>query len=70
MTEVEIRPFIGKIVAVRWRDPTEDRQLIKLAPKGKDGLATWIEWGLVDDVTEDVVRIRHGSKYPSLKLLL
>jgi hypothetical protein len=61
MTEAEIRPFIGKIVAVRWRDPSEDRQLIKLAPKGREGLATWVEWGLVDDVTDEVMRFRHGE---------
>lgn len=61
MTDAEVRPFIGKLVAVRWRDPTEDRELIKLASKGLNGLATWVEWGLVDDLTEDVMRFRHGE---------
>ena len=61
MTEAEVRPFIGKIVAVRWRDLTDDREMIKVAAKGKDGLATWVEWGLVDDVTDEVMRFRHGE---------
>ena len=61
MTSEEVSKFIGKIVAIRWKDPSELIRNIDTAPKGRAGLATWVEWGLVDDVTEDVLRFRHGE---------
>ncbi len=61
MTSEEVLKFIGKLVAIRWRDPSELMRNIATAPKGRDGLATWVEWGLVDDVTDDVLRFRHGE---------
>lgn len=57
------RALIGKDVKIIWRDPTgwkgessfpsDHRDL----PKGRNGLARWVTHGLIEDITEGVVRI-------------
>lgn len=57
------RNLIGKVVEIEWMDPTtckfkshtpEDKSSL---PKGRAALATWTEYGLLDDVTDGVVRL-------------
>jgi len=61
MTSIEASRYIGFCVAITWKDPCELKQQISSAYRGKEGLATWIEWGIVDDVHEDVLRFKHGE---------
>lgn len=56
------KALLGKYVEVAWRDPIGvQRAPIEQAPKGLAGLAMWKERGVVDDITEEVVRIIHSS---------
>lgn len=56
------RSAIGKIVEVTWEDPTAQatRMPVRLAPKGRAALSSWKEYGVIDDITEGVVRICHS----------
>lgn len=55
--------LIGKDVVVTWRDPcqfdTEGKERFD-ATKGVAGLPRWREWGVLDNVTDGVVRIVHS----------
>lgn len=55
------RQFLNKVVSVRWRDPGYDRKPMLRALKGRDALAVWEEYGVIDDVTDGVVRIVHSA---------
>ena len=61
MTSQEATKYIGHCVAITWKDPCELKQQMISAFRGRAGLATWIEWGIVDDVSEDVLRFKHGE---------
>jgi hypothetical protein len=54
------RHLIGKEIRVTWHDPISSVERLAPieAPKGLAALATWVERGVVDDVTEGVVRFR------------
>ena len=58
------RSFIGKYVEVKWRDPgtshTKGRKREDI-PRGIEALASWAERGVIDDLTEGVVRIVHSE---------
>lgn len=55
--------LIGKFVEIQWRDPAGGvtRQQLKDAPIGRAALATWREYGVVDNITDGVVRIVHSA---------
>ena len=56
------RQLLGKFVEITWRDPTGmTRQVLDKAPKGRAALATWREYGVIDDITDGVVRIVHSA---------
>ena len=55
------RAYLSRIVEVTWMDPGYHRQEISKAVKGRAGWATWREYGIVDDITEGVVRIVHSA---------
>lgn len=56
------RQYLGKEVRVTWRDPHQgDRIPLDSAPKGKAALATWTEWGRIDDLTDGIVRLVHSE---------
>lgn len=56
------KALIGRYVEIKWHDPIGvQRAPIDKAPKGLKGLATWLERGVLDDITEDVVRIVHSA---------
>lgn len=58
------KSYLGRYVEVTWRDPVGvQRAPIDQAPKGLSGMAKWEERGIVDDVTEGVVRILHSTGY-------
>jgi len=58
------RAYIGKIVSLKWVDPIGgDRYAIEKAPKGLKALATWVEFGRIDNIEEEVVRLRHSEGY-------
>jgi len=56
------RALIGKRVEVLWRDPVSNPRRVPLrkAPKGRDALASWREYGVIDDITDGVARIVHS----------
>lgn len=56
------RQLLGKLVELTWKDPCEDRVKCHLPnledlPKGRAALATWKERGVIDDITDGVVRL-------------
>ena len=58
--------FLGRLVELSWKDPAEVRHECKLPqradlPKGRAALATWKERGVIDDVTEGVVRLIYSE---------
>lgn len=57
------RSYLGKIVEVTWRDPTGTSRRVKLskAPRGMAALSSWKERGVIDDITDGVIRIVHSS---------
>ena len=63
MTSAKVRKFMGNLVEVTWEDPCEERQDMIHASKGRKALAKWVEWGKIDDVTENVVRLSHGEGF-------
>jgi hypothetical protein len=57
------RSIVGKVVEIIWRDPGTDRKPLRDALKGSAALASWKEYGLVDDLTDGVVRVIHSAGY-------
>lgn len=58
------KSYIGKVAAITWVDPIGgDRYAIEKAPKGLKALATWTEFGRIDNIEEEVVRIRHSEGF-------
>ena len=55
--------FIGKEVRITWLDPCSQRVSLETAKKGKAALARWIERGVIDDVTDGVVRLIQSHAY-------
>lgn len=53
--------YLGKLVSMTWRDPGYARQSIQNALKGRAALASWTEYGIIDDITEGVVRLVHSA---------
>ena len=51
-----IKHHIGKEVRLTWLDPCSERVNFDKARVGKAALAKWIERGVIDDVTDGVVR--------------
>ena len=53
------RQYIGKYVEIIWRDPIGGRHEVEASelPRGRTALAVWRERGVIDDVTEGVVRL-------------
>jgi hypothetical protein len=51
------KSIIGKEVRITWIDPiSSDRIKMLDARKGRSALSTWRERGVIDDITEGVVR--------------
>jgi hypothetical protein len=60
------KSYLGKVVSVQWKDPRWDRVSStdkdrSDVPRGRAALATWREYGVIDDITEGVVRIVHSA---------
>lgn len=62
--------YLNKEVRLTWLDPCSDRMKLQDAKRGRAALAKWIERGIIDDVTEGVVRFVQshafspGEMYP------
>ena len=59
------KEYMGKYVELSWRDPNEARVSANprdytALPRGRAALATWVERGVITDITEGVVRIEHS----------
>ena len=60
------RTLIGKQVRVVWKDPRSCRLVSKFPQthqdllRGRQTLATWTEWGRIEDITEGVVHLCQG----------
>jgi len=57
------RHHIGKEVRVTWVDPCSQRVALETAKKGKAALAKWIERGVIDDVSDGVVRLIQSQAF-------
>ena len=58
------KSYVGSVVAVTWRDPVSMRRKeLHEAKVGMDALATWTEYGMLDDLTDGVLRICHSEGY-------
>lgn len=60
------RQYLGKFVEITWRDPGTAHVKARRreeALKGVEALALWRERGVVDDVTEGIVRLVHSEGY-------
>ena len=56
------KSYLGKIVEITWRDPYEgERMSLRNAPKGFQALATWVEYGVIDDITDGIIRLYHSK---------
>jgi len=57
------KSLLGKYVEVVWRDPKFLKLTCRLSdvPKGIAALAYYKERGVIDDITDDVVRIQHSA---------
>jgi len=54
------RALVGRVVEIQWMDPgTFNVDLDKL-PLGRAALATWLEWGRLQDVTDGVLLVAHS----------
>lgn len=57
------RQYLNKYVEMVWRDPGEARITVSEGvenPKGRGCLATWHERGILQDITDGIVRIEHS----------
>ncbi len=60
------KAVIGRVVEVTWRDPIGGRVTSKDllhhsdVPKGWAALARWREYGVIDDMTDGIVRLVRG----------
>jgi hypothetical protein len=48
------------MVEIQWMDPCWQRVSLVESPKGRAALATWVERGVIYDVTDGVVIIQHS----------
>ena len=55
------KQYLGKYVEITWKDPGSTRVKADKARRGLAALATWHERGIIDDITEGVVRIAHAD---------
>lgn len=61
------RQYLGRVCEVVWRDPKWDRVVSvdtnnrSDIPRGMAALARWREYGVIDDITEGVIRIVHSA---------
>jgi len=54
------RRLLGRYVEVQWKDPTFGKGDIATERKGRAALSTWVERGVLIDITDGVVRIEHS----------
>ena len=52
--------YLGKYVELQWADPCFNKIGISESPRGRAALATWIERGVIVDITDGVVKIEHS----------
>ena len=51
------KALIGKEVRITWVDPlSSDRQRLETARRGRSALSMWRERGIIDDITDGIVR--------------
>lgn len=55
------KQYLGKFVAVQWMDPNFERVDFDSVTKGRAALATWVEYGVVHDISDGVVLIVHSA---------
>lgn len=57
------RRMIGRYVEFTWRDPNHarvDSKNYEALPRGREALAVWQERGVIDDITDGIVRVEHS----------
>ena len=61
--------MVGKYVELQWMDPCFNKVSIAESPRGRAALATWIERGVIVDITDGVVKIEHSVAVHAGKLI-
>jgi hypothetical protein len=54
------RRFVGKVVEVQWMDPAFTRTEIDSLKVGRGALATWREFGVLYDISDNIVMVAHS----------
>ena len=60
------KSLLGKVVRITWKDPREARIKSRYPGthqdivRGRASLATWTEYGIVEDMTEGVLHLQQG----------
>jgi hypothetical protein len=57
------KSYIGRLVQITWRDPAGKRMDFREARTGKEALATWVERGKIDDISDGVVRFLQSEAW-------
>jgi hypothetical protein len=55
------KALIGKYVELQWMDPCFNRVHIAESPVGRAALATWVERGVIVDITDGIVKVEHSK---------
>lgn len=55
------RQYLGQMVEIRWSDPNGDRVQKHNLLTGQVALAKWKERGVIDDITDGVVRLMQSE---------
>ena len=55
------KALIGKYVELQWMDPCFNRVHIENSPVGRAALATWVERGVIVDITDGIIKIEHSK---------
>lgn len=56
------RSLLGKLVEIQWQDPCFTSRPIKESPVGRASLATWLERGVIIDITDGVIKVEHSRE--------
>ncbi len=55
------KQYIGRMVEFQWMDPNFGKGELHTLLRGRAALATWVERGVIVDITDGVVLIAHSE---------
>lgn len=54
------KKYIGRLCEIIWKDPNSARSPVAHTKTGRAALATWREYGIIHDITDNVVLVAHS----------